>query len=346
MFNQEKNPDEKIDIYIPSYNFYLNKYDTNKTKYRKRFILANASFSYITINKIGIKLFELTKDLDQNASSYQLSIYDYKKAQIVTKSLEIPKQKKSFESIYNDNYHIFNKFIKDFNNSLEKEIDFEDKFNKLKEKYKDVIFPDYFLNISKKKIEKELDKQEYIDFFYNMMFFRIYNKHIKGSKKPYNTVKSFALYFKEKTDMIKKDVDLKLYQKIILIEQFGNILKNMAHDSFLKSDINYFIMNKKEENSILDLVEKFFNDYINSLTEDSKIFFKLLELDSGIGFLKGKQFHGFDMTTIDEIKAHLKDIVIDILITYKANKKICDFIITKNGAIAINLSEIPNYQVY
>ena len=117
-----------------------------------------------------------------------------------------------------------------------------------------------------------------------MMFFRIYNKHIKGSKKPYNTVKSFALYFKEKTDMIKKDVDLKLYQKIILIEQFGNILKNMAHDSFLKSDINYFIMNKKEENSILDLVEKFFNDYINSITEDSKIFFKLLELDSGIGF--------------------------------------------------------------
>ena len=123
LFNQEKNPDEKIDIYIPSYNFNLDKYDTNKTKYRKRFILANAYFSYITINKIGIKLFELTKDLDQNASSYQLSIYDYKKAQIVTKSLEIPKQKKSFESIYNDNYHIFNKFIKDFNNSLEKEID-------------------------------------------------------------------------------------------------------------------------------------------------------------------------------------------------------------------------------
>ena len=176
------------------------------------------------------------------------------------------------------------------------------------------------------------------------MFFRIYIKHIKGTKKPYNTVKFFALYFKEKTDMIKKDVDLKLYQKIILIEQFGNILKNMAHDSFLKSDINYFIMNKKEENSILDLVEKFFNDYINSITEDSKIFFKLLELDSGIGFLKGKQFHCFDMTTIDEIKAHLKDIFIDILITYKANKRICAFIITKTGAIAINLSQIPNYQ--
>ena len=33
-----------------------------------------------------------------------------------------------------------------------------------------------------KKIEKELDKKEYLYFFYNMIVFRIYNKHIKGSK--------------------------------------------------------------------------------------------------------------------------------------------------------------------
>ena len=48
-----------------------------------------------------------------------------------------------------------------------------------------------------------------------------------------------------------------------------------------------------------------------------KYFFKLLELDSGFGYHKGKIFHCFDMTNIDEIKAHLKDIFIDTLITYK-----------------------------
>jgi len=65
----------------------------------------------------------------------------------------------------------------------------------------------------------------------------------------------------------------------------------MNKDSFLKSDINYIIMSKKEENSILDFVEKFFQGYINNLSEDSKIFFKLLELNSGFGYHKGKIFH-------------------------------------------------------
>ena len=44
-----------------------------------------------------------------------------------------------------------------------------------------------------------------------MMVFRIYNKHIKGSKKSFDTVKSFVAYLKEKTDKIKEDTDLKLY---------------------------------------------------------------------------------------------------------------------------------------
>lgn len=50
------------------------------------------------------------------------------------------------------------------------------------------------------------------------------------------------------------------------------------------------------------------------------------------------------MTNIDEIKAHLNDIFIDTLITYKANERVCTFIITKTGAVEINLSEIPGYE--
>ena len=344
LFNQKKDKEEKIDISIPSYEFHFDKYDTNGTKYRKRLILANIHFQLIKINDTYINFSELTKDLDQNATSYQLSVYNYKKKQIVTKALDMPKHTICFEQIYNDNYQIFDKFIQDFNKVLADEKNFNDNFNQLFEKYKDVGFPDYFLNISKQKIEKELNKTEYIDFFYNMMVFRIYNEHIKGSKKSFVTVKSFVAYLKEKTDKIKADKDLKLYQKILLIEQIGHILNKMTKDSFLKSDINYFIMSKKEENSILYFVDKFFKDYINNLSEDSKIFFKLLELDSGIGYYKGKIFHCFDMTTIDEIKAHLKEIFIDTLITYKANERVCAFIITKTGAVAINLSEIPGYE--
>ena len=346
LFNQEKNKEEKIDILIPSYKFHLDKYDTNGTKYRKRFVLANTSFSYIKINGVGINLSDLTKGIGINSSSYQLSVYNLNKRYIVAKCLEMTKKRISFESIYEDNYQIFDNFIQDFNKGLNNEKDFEENFSQLFIKYKDIIFPDYFLNISKNKIEKELNKQEYIEFFYNMMIFRIYNKHIKGAKKSYKTVKSFIAYLKEKIDRIKNDADLKLYQKILLIEQFSHILDKMTQDSFLKSDINYFNMSKKEENSILYFVEKFFFDYINNLSEDSQIFFKLLELDSDIGYLNGKPFYCFDMTTIDEIKSHLKEIFIDTLITYKANKRISSFIISKNGAVAINLSEIPGYEKF
>ena len=204
--------------------------------------------------------------------------------------------------------------------------------------------PDYFLNISKKEIEKELNKTEYMEFFYNMRVFRIYNKHLKREKESFNSIKSIIDYLKEKTDKIKKDDNLKLYKKILLIEQIGHILNKITFDSFLKLDINNYIMSKKEENSILYFVEKFFKDYINNLNEDSKIFFKLLELDSSIGYYKGKQFHCFDMTSIDEIKAHLKEIFIDILIAYKSNKRICSSKISKTGTVAINLLTINGYK--
>ncbi len=52
------------------------------------------------------------------------------------------------------------------------------------------------------------------------------------------------------------------------------------------------------------------------------------------------------MTNIEEIKAHLKDIFIETLITYKLKKKICAFIVCKTGAIAINLMEIPNNEKF
>ena len=161
LFNQKKNLKEKIEISIPENEFHYDKYDTNGTKYRKRFILANFHFPYIKINGVGIKLSELTKDIVKNVTSYQLSVYNYKKKQIVTKALEIPKPAIGLEKIYNDNYEIFNEY-RDFHNSLVDEQSFNDNFNKLFEKYKNVKFLDYFLNISKAKIEKELNKTEYI----------------------------------------------------------------------------------------------------------------------------------------------------------------------------------------
>ena len=340
----EVNQEEKIKINIPSCNLELDKYDTNDNKYRKRIILVNATSTYIKINKVGINLSEFIKDF--NGSSYQLSVYNLQKRIIVTKMLEISKPNESFENIYNNNSSLFNNFIKDFKDALKDEKEFEIKFSNLYNNYKNTIYPKYFLNISRKKIENELNNEKYIDFFYNMLIFKIYSEHIKGSEKNFKTVSSFMTFLNEKIESLKNDENLKIYQKILLIEQYGHILNKMTPDSFLKSDINYYIMDKIEKNSILDIVKKFFNDYINSLNEDSNIFFKLLEIDSGVGYFKEKKIFCFDMTNIEEIKAHLKDIFIETLITYKLKKKICAFIVCKTGAIAINLMEIPNNEKF
>ena len=345
LFNQEnKNQKEDIDIYVYKNKYHLKKYDTNSTKYRKRVILANADFNLIKINDKDLLLSDFTKNID--AKSYQLSVYDLKKQLIVTKALEMPKKNISFEEIYKNNYQAFDNFIIDFNSATKDEKSFNKEFNELSKKHMNLVHQNYFLNITKNKIENELNKKEYIDFFYNMTIFKIYSEHMKGSMKSYDTVSKFMTYLNNKVDYIKKDLNLKLYQKILLIEQFGYILNKMTPDSFLKSDINYYIMKNKSPNSILDIVESFLNDYINNLTEDSDIFFKLLELDSGIGYLNGKKFHCFNMSNIDEIKAHLRDIFIETLITYKVNKNICAFVTTKTGSVAINVNEIPNFDKF
>ena len=331
-------------IKINFIDFMLEECDNNSNKFRKRIILANFPSQYIKINNIGILLSNFTNDI--NASSYQLSFYDLAKKLIVTKKLEMPQEVESMESIYKKHSDTFKEFIVEFNNALKNEKNFTDYFYNLINKYNSIIFPKYFLNVSRKKITKEINKEEYFDFFYNMMVLKIYIIHLHHYKKGYKAVSIFVKYLNEKTQKIKNDQNLSIYQKILLINQFGYILDKMSPDNFLKSEIDYFIISKKEENSILDLVVKFFKEYINSLNEDSDIFFKLLELNSGVGYLEGKKFYCFDMTNINEIKEHLEEIFIETLITYKANKETFAFIISKTGAVSINLYNIPEHEKY
>ena len=347
LFNQEKKGEEnKIDICVLKSGFHLEKFDTNSTKYRKRFILANADFQLIKINDTDIMLSDYTKGLNTEAESYQFSIYNLKEKLIVSKALEMPSQNINFENIYIKNYQVFQNFIKDFKKSIKNEKTFNKEFIKLYKKYKNLTQQNYFLNASKKKIENELNKKEYLDFFYNMAIFKIFNERMRSSLKAFDTISSFITFFDGKINKIKEDVNLKLSQKILLINEFCHISNNMKLDSFLKSDIKYYIMSKKADNSILDIIQRFFKDYINNLNEDSDIFFKLLELDSGIGYLNGKKFTCFNMGNIKEIKAHLNDIFIESLITYKVNKNIHSNLSNKIGIVSVNLKDIPNFDKF
>ena len=337
---KEPKKEKDIKIHLERYKLDLDKYDTNNNKYRKRFILANATFSFININNTQIDLSDFCKDT--KTSSYQLSVYNLQKELIVTKSLELPEKTETFGELYNKYSINFQEFGTEFRHILDSEKSYSDGVDKLFEKYKNLTIPKYFLNIPKKKIIKELSKEEYIDFFFNIMLFKIFIVHLQTSKEDYTRVLVLSVYFEDNVKKIKGDDNLKVYQKILLVEQFGQIIYKMNHNILLDSGLDYHVMSLKQKDSIWDIVDNFFKEYISNLKEDSKIFFKLLELDSGVGFYRGKKFYCFGMSNINEIKEHLKDIFIETLITYELKGRTCAFIISRTGSVAINISKIPN----
>ena len=80
--------------------------------------------------------------------------------------------------------------------------------------------------------------------------------------------------------------------------------------------IKNFILSERQDNSIMDKVYKFYFKFIELLTEDSKIFFYLLQLVSGIGFFHEKKAYTFDLTNINMVKKYLKSLFPQSLTIY------------------------------
>jgi len=71
-------------------------------------------------------------------------------------------------------------------------------------------------------------------------------------------------------------------------------------------NIEYYLVSECEKNSIIDKAIHFYDEFVNNITEDSKVFQYLLNIDSGIGYYEGDPVYTFDMTNLETIKDHLK----------------------------------------
>ena len=74
-------------------------------------------------------------------------------------------------------------------------------------------------------------------------------------------------------------------------------------DELNNIDIKYFIFSKCEKNSIIDKTKIMFNNFVSNLTEKSKIFKYLLNINAGIGFYKNEPIYTFDMTNISMLES-------------------------------------------
>ena len=98
-----------------------------------------------------------------------------------------------------------------------------------------------------------------------------------------------------KNFLLKKIINnesLKYYQKILLIEFISDLCSNYnSRKEIEDSKFEYYLMNKKEKNSVLDIVENFFREYREKLHENSPIFETLIELEGGAGIFKDELNH-------------------------------------------------------
>ena len=71
-----------------------------------------------------------------------------------------------------------------------------------------------------------------------------------------------------------------------------------------------------EKNSVIYLAMEFLNEYINNKNENSPSFFKLIEINSGIGFYKGEKIFSFDMIDLPDLKKPLKETIPSVICFY------------------------------
>jgi len=295
----------------------LDLLDNCGTKDRKKLTILNYNAISIKINDKVIYLNNYSNPFD--FVQYSIDLSDFKVIVKKSEKLNQPdlhflmKKKINIQNFYkeltelfmnqkdyhNQNYHILNYYKKiiglyDFNLHLPKE--------NLKEYFK-------IHNIELETIFK------YNNFFLFYEGKKKYSKDIILFKEIYNKLNEF--YTK-----IKNEESLEIYDKIILLCRISRILFNSSdYDSLKETNIQYSIVSKCDPNSIIGKAIKFYDDYIENLTDKSKVFHYLVNLDSGLGEYGEESVYAFDMTNLKMIKAHLKELRPKVIIffTFKNN---------------------------
>ena len=326
------NPKVKIPLYNDN-DVIIDKFDTNDTLYRKRYTFMNFSQYSILIDD---EYFSIPAFLPK-IKSYQLSVYDIHKKIAIAKPLSL-EQKDTFT----DYYEKYASKAIHFKISLQKIIE-DKKFEKISpclEKYKELIYFEFFLNKSQKKLENIFNSPFHVIFYSNYSLYKIVDNLYDKEK-----LEEIVNWYESNVKKIINNQSLKYYQKILLIEFISDLCSDYnSRKEIEHSKFEYYLMNKKEKNSVLDIVENFFREYREKLHENSPIFETLIELEGGAGIFKDELFYNFNMQNLEELKKHLQQIETSIFVIHEKNDKICAYTNIKSGIVSVNVRQIKQYK--
>ena len=324
----------------------LEKLDTMENKYRQRLTLINTE-NAIVINDKSLKLIGIVQDnydyIQSQTDFYQISaIFGSEKGQnqFIVKKISKNDDEVNLEIL--EKKERLSDFLLDMENAI-KSKNFFIKINNFKNKYNDI------LKIGIPKLNKDNDYINYLCQVNNIIdlepFYVSYlsNKILKNGKMPNNQqlLQLVTERLKEDFKNIRLKKSINSDEKIRIMSLYFSLYRDCEEISHFNSlKIKNYILSERQDNSIMDKVYKFFFKFIESLTEDSKIFFYLLQLDSGIGFFHKKKVYTFDLTNINMVKKHLKSLFPQSLTIYNFyeskehyGKAFCD---PETSGIALN----------
>ena len=326
------------------------KLDSLGNKFRQRLLLINSDVK-ILIDGESLDLRNIIY-LNYNANKlpeefFQISIkFDIdKKEKKPTNQFIVKRIKKIDDQIdiefLKNNQKYLNDFFSDLEETVKKE-NFYLEFGNLKNKYKDIFnikFP--HLNKDSEYINDLCKNNNLTDLkvFFIAYFVSIILKNDKIINDP--ELLSAVL---ERANEDYKNIDIKnninIDEKIKILSVYILLYSDCQTISSLNSlKIKNYIFSEKENNSIMDKVNTFFEKFIESLSEESNIFYYLLQLNSGIGYFKKEKVYTFDLTNLDMLKKHLRSLFPKSLTIYNFNGKEDSgiaFCSPHTGGIALN----------
>ena len=336
----------------------FDKLDTIETLNRKRLTLINYNPSSISIDN---KLIDLDQIIENNfdkpkinkynsedinnaiSKSYQISIKDLEEQIFIVKEVEdFPKLNLQYLKSKLSDLNIFSSDFETMLNSKDKGI-YQSNYNNILNKNKDIRINKmkkiFLMNQPKDYIKEIFLKNSRLNLkhFWDALTLIFFFENSQTIKNNFNLVKAFI----NKAKNLRNKVDcesIELFQKICILKQIFLLFPDLEKTEDVKNlNIQYFLLTKKKANSILDKVNYFFIDFINNLTEESEIFYYILNIDSGAGYFKKDSVYAFDMSNVKMIKTHLTQYFPDVLIFYSLNNS--DSIAntdSDNGYISIN----------
>ena len=173
-------------------------------------------------------------------NSIKLTVYSLEKNYIFSNYIEAKESPNDYSDYYSNNFLLINGIQEDIKYLInsKKGIIKENLLKKLS-----INIPTINLHLSKKILEQKLNKEEYLTFEINMSLIKLLSKFLNQWKNDLTLLKEIYDYYSKIIEKIKNDNKLKLYQKIVLLNQYCATSEKFEFiNDFVNSKFNYYII--------------------------------------------------------------------------------------------------------